>query len=122
MREEKQQKRYESSIKLKFKINKIGRLLTEKAYLIEGSFRVNLSNGYLSDNRVFTERRTSHEMVQSFPFTCEPGGSIRHYSFPLCRSNLAAEVRLLGITEFTVTALWDVEGNNMVANCNGGYT
>jgi hypothetical protein len=88
----------------------------------ERSLLVDLSNGDLMNNSVLREGTASHEVEDLLTLASESAGTIAHKTLALGNTNNRAQVGLARLTELALTALRDVERDNVVARGNSSDT
>lgn len=101
-----------------------GNTATKHAHMTEISVGVNLGGGNLSNNRVLSERRAAHEVVDSLAVFAEARGAVGHDTLALGRADLGTQVRSLALTEDAVVlaALGSVARNDDVTGLKRGNT
>lgn len=99
-----------------------GNSTSEQARLVEGSLLVDGDDRVLADDRVLGEGRRAHEVEELLALALESGSSVRHHSFTLGRSDLAAKVGLSALAELALLALCRVQGDDVVSDLDVRHT
>ncbi len=92
----------------------------EQTDFLERRLLADLGDGDLRQHRVLAERRGAHVVIDGLAVVREPRCAVGHQALALGRTNRLAQVGLARGAEAALAAFGRVQGNNVIADGDGG--